>query len=163
MDYEVFIVARMREEYDRLGSTSGAVVSGLARTGRLVTCAALILAISFLSLTTQPDIVVRMIATGLAAGIIIDAVLVRTLLVPALVAIFGRWNWWMPDRPSVGCRSSMRGRRSRAAPAGSGSRHSVLGPKRHALTMLDVRRQATEEMLPAAFDEFGRDPLMLQA
>jgi RND superfamily putative drug exporter len=62
-----------------------------------VTCAALILAISFMSLTTQPDIVVRMIATGLAAGIIIDAVLVRTLLVPALVAIFGRWNWWMPD------------------------------------------------------------------
>jgi RND superfamily putative drug exporter len=97
MDYEVFILARMREEYDRLGSTSEAVVSGLARTGRLVTCAALILAISFLSLTTQPDIVVRMIATGLAAGIIIDAVLVRTLLVPALVAIFGRWNWLMPD------------------------------------------------------------------
>jgi RND superfamily putative drug exporter len=97
MDYEVFILARMREEYDRLGSTSGAVVSGLARTGRLVTCAALILAISFLSLTTQPDIIVRMIATGLAAGIIIDAVLVRTLLVPALVALFGRWNWWMPD------------------------------------------------------------------
>jgi RND superfamily putative drug exporter len=98
MDYEVFILARMREEYDRLGSTAEAVVSGLARTGRLVTCAALILAISFMSLTTQPDIVVRMIATGLAAGIIIDAVLVRTLLVPALVAIMGRWNWWLPER-----------------------------------------------------------------
>jgi RND superfamily putative drug exporter len=97
MDYEVFILARIREEYDRLGSTSGAVVSGLARTGRLVTCAALILAISFLSLTTNPDIIVRMIATGLAAGIVIDAVLVRTLLVPALVAIMGRWNWWLPD------------------------------------------------------------------
>jgi RND superfamily putative drug exporter len=96
MDYEVFILARIREEYDRLGSTAEAVVSGLARTGRLVTCAALILAISFMSLTTQPDIVVRMIATGLAAGIVIDAVLVRTLLVPALVAIMGRWNWWMP-------------------------------------------------------------------
>jgi RND superfamily putative drug exporter len=98
MDYEVFILARMREEYDRLSSTGEAVVSGLARTGRLVTCAALILAISFMSLTTQPDIVVRMIATGLAAGIIIDAVLVRTLLVPALVAIMGRWNWWLPER-----------------------------------------------------------------
>jgi RND superfamily putative drug exporter len=97
MDYEVFILARIREEYDRLGSTSSAVVSGLARTGRLVTCAALILAISFLSLTTNPDIIVRMIATGLAAGIVIDAVLVRTLLVPALVAIMGRWNWWLPD------------------------------------------------------------------
>jgi RND superfamily putative drug exporter len=97
MDYEVFILARIREEYDRLGATAGAVVSGLARTGRLVTSAALILAISFLSLTTNPDINVRMIATGLAAGIVIDAVLVRTLLVPALVAIMGRWNWWMPE------------------------------------------------------------------
>jgi RND superfamily putative drug exporter len=97
MDYEVFVLARIREEYDRLGSTSAAVVSGLARTGRLVTCAALILAISFLSLTTNPDIIVRMIATGLAVGIVIDALLVRTLLVPALVAIMDRWNWWMPQ------------------------------------------------------------------
>jgi RND superfamily putative drug exporter len=97
MDYEVFILARMREEYDRVHDTGEAVVRGLARTGRLVTSAALILAISFLSLTTNPDIIVRMIATGLAAGIVIDAVLVRTLLVPALVAIFGRWNWFMPD------------------------------------------------------------------
>jgi RND superfamily putative drug exporter len=98
MDYEVFVLARLREEYDRIGSTADAVVSALARTGRLVTCAALILAISFMSLTTNPDIQVRVIATGLAAGIVLDAVLVRTLLVPALVAIMGRWNWWMPDR-----------------------------------------------------------------
>jgi RND superfamily putative drug exporter len=98
MDYEVFVLARIREEYDRIGSTDGAVVSALARTGRLVTCAALILAISFMSLTTNHDIQVRVIATGLAAGIVLDAVLVRTLLVPALVAIIGRWNWWMPAR-----------------------------------------------------------------
>jgi RND superfamily putative drug exporter len=97
MDYEVFILARMREEYDRTHSTNGAVVAALARTGRLVTCGALILAISFASLSTNPDIVVEMIATGLAAGIVIDAVIVRTLLVPAFVAIMGRWNWWMPD------------------------------------------------------------------
>ena len=96
MDYEVFILARMREEYDRTHSTGAAVVGALARTGRLVTCAALILAISFLSLTTNPDIVVQMIASGLAVGILIDAVIVRTLLVPALVAMMGRWNWWMP-------------------------------------------------------------------
>jgi RND superfamily putative drug exporter len=96
MDYEVFILARMREEYDRTRSTSDAVVGALARTGRLVTCAALILAISFVSLSTAPDVVVQMIATGLAVGILIDAVIVRTLLVPALVAIMGRWNWWMP-------------------------------------------------------------------
>jgi RND superfamily putative drug exporter len=97
MDYEVFILARMREEYDRTGSTSGAIVQAMARTGRLVTCAALILAISFASLSTAPDIVVETIATGLAVGILIDAVIVRTLLVPALVAIMGRWNWWMPE------------------------------------------------------------------
>jgi putative drug exporter of the RND superfamily len=97
MDYEVFILARMREEYDRTGSTKQAVVGSVAHTGRLVTCAALILAISFASLTTNPDIVVQMIATGLAFGVLIDAVIVRTLLVPALVAIMGPWNWWMPN------------------------------------------------------------------
>jgi RND superfamily putative drug exporter len=96
MDYEVFILARMREEYDRTGSTRDAVVGALARTGRLVTCAAVILAISFASLSSAPDIVVEMIATGLGVGIFIDAVVVRTLLVPALVAIMGRWNWWLP-------------------------------------------------------------------
>jgi RND superfamily putative drug exporter len=98
MDYEVFILARTREEYDRTHSTNTAVTAALARTGRLVTCAALILAISFLSLSTNPDIVVQMIATGLAAGILIDAILVRTLLVPAFLAIMGRLNWWMPER-----------------------------------------------------------------
>jgi RND superfamily putative drug exporter len=97
MDYEVFILARTREEYDRTGSTNQAIISSLARTGRLVTSAALILAISFASLSTAPDIVVEMIATALAFGVLIDAVIVRTLLVPALVAIMGRWNWWMPD------------------------------------------------------------------
>ena len=97
MDYEVFILARMREEYDRTHSTNGAVITALARTGRLVTCGALILAISFLSLSTNPDIVVETIATGLAAGIVIDALIVRTLLVPAFVAIMGHLNWWMPE------------------------------------------------------------------
>jgi RND superfamily putative drug exporter len=96
MDYEVFILARTREEYDRTGSTNEAIVGSLARTGRLVTCAALILAISFASLSTAPDIVVEMIATSLAFGVLIDALIVRTLLVPALVAIMGHWNWWMP-------------------------------------------------------------------
>ena len=97
MDYEVFILARMREEYDRTGSTKQAVTRSLAHTGRLVTCAALILAISFTSLTTNPDIVVQMIASGLAFGVLIDALIVRTLLVPALVAIMSHWNWWMPN------------------------------------------------------------------
>jgi RND superfamily putative drug exporter len=97
MDYEVFILARMREEYDNTGSTKHAIVGSLAHTGRLVTCAALILAISFASLSTSPDIVVEMIATALAFGVLIDAVIVRTTLVPVLVAVMGRWNWWMPS------------------------------------------------------------------
>jgi RND superfamily putative drug exporter len=96
MDYEVFLLARTREEYDRTGSTREAVVGSLGRTGRLVTSAALILAVSFLSLSTNPDLPVRVIATGLSLGILLDAFVVRTLLVPALVAIMGRWNWWMP-------------------------------------------------------------------
>jgi RND superfamily putative drug exporter len=96
MDYEVFILARMREEYDRTGSTDEAVVGSLARTGRLVTCAAVILAISFASLSSAPDITVEMIATGIGAGILVDALIVRTLIVPAFVAAMGRWNWWMP-------------------------------------------------------------------
>jgi RND superfamily putative drug exporter len=98
MDYEVFVLSRIREEYDRTGSTPKAIVGAMAHTGRLVTCAALILAISLLSLSTSNDIVVRMIATGLAFGILVDALVVRTFVVPALVAIMGRWNWWMPQR-----------------------------------------------------------------
>jgi putative drug exporter of the RND superfamily len=97
MDYEVFILTRMREEYDRTGSTPAAVTDGLAHTGRLVTCAAAILAISLASLSIAPDVVVEMIATGLAAGILVDAIVVRTLLVPALVVLLGRWNWWYPS------------------------------------------------------------------
>ncbi|MCW3065907.1 MAG: putative drug exporter of the superfamily [Solirubrobacterales bacterium] len=98
MDYEVFLLARMREEYDHNGSTPKAIVGALGHTGRLVTSGALILALSFLSLSTNPDLPVRVIATGLALGILLDAFIVRTLLVPALVALMGRWNWWMPAR-----------------------------------------------------------------
>jgi RND superfamily putative drug exporter len=96
MDYEVFLLARMREEYDRTRSTREAVVGALGHTGRLVTSAAMILAVSFMSLSTNPDLPVRVIATGLSLGILLDAFVVRTLLVPALVAAMGRWNWWMP-------------------------------------------------------------------
>jgi RND superfamily putative drug exporter len=96
MDYEVFLLARLREEYDRTRSTGKAVIGALGHTGRLVTSAALILAVSFLSLSTNPDLPVRVIATGLSLGILLDAFVVRTLLVPALVALMGRWNWWMP-------------------------------------------------------------------
>ena len=96
MDYEVFILARMREGYDRTGSTSEAVVEGLSRTGRLVTSAALILFLAFASLASAPDTDIKVLATGLGAGILLDATVVRALLLPALVELFGRWNWWLP-------------------------------------------------------------------
>lgn len=75
-----------------------AVVAALARTGRLVTCAALMLAVSFLSLSSNPNQLVKIVATALAVGIVLDAVVIRTLLVPAFMSLMGPWNWWMPAR-----------------------------------------------------------------
>ena len=82
MDYEVFILARMREEYDATGSTDSAVVRGIGRTGRLVTSAALILFLAFLSLASGPETEIKVLATGLAAGILLDATIIRALFVP---------------------------------------------------------------------------------
>jgi RND superfamily putative drug exporter len=97
MDYEVFILARVREEYDRTGSTDEAVVTGLGRTGRLVTSAALILFLAFASLASAPNTDIKVLATGLGAGILLDATVVRALLLPSLVSLMGKWNWWFPD------------------------------------------------------------------
>jgi RND superfamily putative drug exporter len=96
MDYEVFILTRMREEYDRIGNTDQAVVRGIGRTARLVTAAALILTLAFVALAAAPDTTVKIMATGLAAGIFLDATIVRALLVPATVSLMGKWNWWLP-------------------------------------------------------------------
>jgi putative drug exporter of the RND superfamily len=96
----VFILSRMREEYDRTGSTSAAVVQGIGRTGRLVTSAALILFLAFISLASGPETDVKMLATGLAAGILIDATVIRALIVPAVISLMGRWNWWLPTWPA---------------------------------------------------------------
>jgi putative drug exporter of the RND superfamily len=100
MDYHVFIVSRMREAYDRTRSTEAAVVEGIGRTGRLVTSAALILGLAFVALSASPGTELKVFATALAAGILLDATIVRGLLVPAAVAILGRWNWWLPRRPA---------------------------------------------------------------
>jgi putative drug exporter of the RND superfamily len=96
MDYEVFLLARMREAYDGTGSTVDAVLQGVGRTGRLVTSAALILFLAFASLAGARDTVTKIFATGLGAGILLDATVVRCLLVPGLVSLLGRWNWWLP-------------------------------------------------------------------
>jgi RND superfamily putative drug exporter len=96
MDYEVFILTRVREEYDRTGSTDAAVITGLGRTGRLVTSAALILFLAFASLASAPNTDIKVLATGLGAGILLDATIIRALLLPALVSLLGSWNWWFP-------------------------------------------------------------------
>jgi RND superfamily putative drug exporter len=97
MDYEVFILSRMREEFDANRDTDSAVVVGLGRTGRLVTSAALILFLAFISLASGPQTDIKLFATALGFGILLDATIVRALLVPALVSLFGEWNWYLPD------------------------------------------------------------------
>jgi RND superfamily putative drug exporter len=97
MDYEVFMLTRMREAYDETGSTPKAIELGLARTGKLVTSAALILMFAFLVLSSSPGFEVKEFAIGLAAGIIFDATVIRALLVPSLMALLGNANWWMPN------------------------------------------------------------------
>jgi putative drug exporter of the RND superfamily len=114
MDYEVFILSRMREEYDRTGSTETAVVSGIGRTGRLVTSAALILFLAFTSMASGPGTDLKMFATGLAAGILLDATIIRALIVPAVISLMGRWNWWLPPGPA----KLLRVRPSALRPAG---------------------------------------------
>ena len=96
MDYEVFMLTRMREAYDETGSTDRAIELGLARTGKLVTSAALILMFAFVVLSSSPGYEIKVFAIGLAAGIIFDATVIRALLVPALMRLLGRANWWLP-------------------------------------------------------------------
>jgi putative drug exporter of the RND superfamily len=97
MDYEVFMLSRMREAYDETGSTPKAIELGLARTGKLVTSAALVLMFAFLVLSSGPGFEIKEFAIGLAAGIIFDATVIRALLVPAIMRLLGPANWWMPD------------------------------------------------------------------
>jgi RND superfamily putative drug exporter len=97
MDYEVFMLTRMREAYDETGDTPEAIALGLARTGKLVTSAAAILMFAFFVLSMSPGTDIKQFGIGLAAGIIFDATVIRALLVPALMRLLGSWNWWLPS------------------------------------------------------------------
>jgi RND superfamily putative drug exporter len=97
MDYEVFMLTRMREAFDETGDTRHAIALGLARTGKLVTSAALVLMFAFFVLSSSPGVDIKQFGIGLAAGIIFDATIIRALLVPALMRLLGSWNWWMPS------------------------------------------------------------------
>jgi RND superfamily putative drug exporter len=96
MDYEVFVLARMKEEYDLTGSNRQAIIGGLARTGGLVTAAAVILTIVFVAISTSGVTIVKMFGVGLGLAVLIDAFIVRATLIPALMALAGRFNWWAP-------------------------------------------------------------------
>jgi putative drug exporter of the RND superfamily len=108
MDYEVFMLSRMREAYDETGSTDRAIELGLARTGKLVTSGALILMFAFLVLSSTPGYEIKPLAVGIAAGIIFDATVIRALLVPALMRLLGEANWWMPNWTRVALRLPIR-------------------------------------------------------
>ncbi|MGZ4596136.1 MAG: MMPL family transporter [Actinomycetes bacterium] len=96
MDYEVFLVSRIREAYHATGDNAESVARGLASTGRVITSGALIMVVVFLSFVTDPSPFVQMIGLGLATAIAIDATVVRMILVPATMALMGRANWWLP-------------------------------------------------------------------
>jgi RND superfamily putative drug exporter len=98
MDYEVFIVMRMRESWDELHDNARAVAAGLERTGRIVSAAALIMVAAFSGFLAGHVPGLRQLGLGLALAVLLDATIVRALLVPSLMAVLGRWNWWLPAR-----------------------------------------------------------------
>ena len=97
MDYEVFLVSRIREEYLKDGDTRRAVADGLAKTARVITAAAAIMVVVFLAFVASPEVFLKLFGIGLASAIFLDATLVRMVLVPAVMQLLGARNWWIPD------------------------------------------------------------------
>jgi putative drug exporter of the RND superfamily len=96
MDYEVLLLSRIREEYEQSGDNAGAVVVGLERTGRLITGAAAIMATVFFGFGLARSVVIQAVGVGIGVAVVVDATIVRALLVPATMRLMGRWNWWRP-------------------------------------------------------------------
>jgi putative drug exporter of the RND superfamily len=122
MDYEVFMVSRMREAWDERGDNAFAVARGLERTGAVVTAAALVMVVAFSGFVAGSIPALQQLGVALAVAVLIDATLVRVLLVPALMAILGRWNWWLPTtlRPE---------RHGPGGPAGLQNQCGVVAPR----------------------------------
>ena len=96
MDYEVFLLSRIREDWLATGDPRGSVISGLAKTGRVITVAAAVMVAVFLSFSTETDIMLKMAGLGMAVAVFLDATVVRMVLVPATMSLLGRYNWWLP-------------------------------------------------------------------
>jgi len=96
MDYEVFLMSRIREQYDLTGDNTQAVATGLQRTGGIITAAALLLIVVVSGFATGGVTTIKMLGIGTVVAVAVDAALVRTLLVPATMRLLGRWNWWAP-------------------------------------------------------------------
>jgi len=97
MDYEVFLISRIREEYLKDGDTRRSVADGLAKTARVITAAAAIMVVVFLAFVASPEVFLKLFGIGLAAAIFLDATVVRMVLVPAVMQLLGPRNWWIPD------------------------------------------------------------------
>jgi putative drug exporter of the RND superfamily len=98
MDYEMFLLSRIKEEHDTGRETPEAVATGLQRSGRIITAAAVLIALVFATFVTSGVTNIKELGVGVAFAIVVDATLVRGLLVPAFMRLAGKWNWWPPDR-----------------------------------------------------------------
>jgi putative drug exporter of the RND superfamily len=96
MDYEVFLLSRVREEYLKRRDNEAAVVEGISATARVITSAALIMISVFAAFILSDDVVVQMFGLGLATAVLVDATIIRVVLVPATMKLLGDWNWWLP-------------------------------------------------------------------
>ncbi|WP_370619680.1 MMPL family transporter [Mumia sp. Pv 4-285] len=96
MDYEVFLLSRIRESWLRTGDARGSVVAGLASSARVISSAAAIMVAVFIGFATESAVTVKMLGVAMAAAVALDATLVRLVLVPATMTMLGRWNWWLP-------------------------------------------------------------------
>ncbi|MER5408390.1 MMPL family transporter [Streptomyces sp. NPDC002769] len=98
MDYEIFLLSRIREVWLETGDNDASVAGGLAATARVISCAAIVMTSVFLAFLLSTNVVIKMMALGLGVSVVIDATIVRLLLVPATMYLFGRANWWLPRR-----------------------------------------------------------------
>jgi RND superfamily putative drug exporter len=95
-DYAVLVMARIKEQHDLGAPNEQAVAIGIGRTGRVITAAAVLISVVFLAFAVSPVFFMKQIAVGMAIGVLVDATIVRALLVPSLMRLFGKWNWWAP-------------------------------------------------------------------